>query len=237
MHGLKRFILKISPRPIKNLYYDIKSKRGATTTQEVFDSIKEENKWGSTESLSGPGSEISQTRNLEAELPKIFNSFGIKNILDIPCGDFNWMKKVILPYVENHEFSYVGADIVDTLTRENEEKYGIEHIKFLTLNIISDKLPKVDLVFVRDCFVHLPYKDIQKALQNIKESGSKYLMSTTFINHHDNHNIPTGHWRPINLQEAPFNFKKPAYTLIEGCTEAGGKYKDKAMGLWLMEDF
>ena len=100
---------------------------------------------------------------------------------------------------------------------------------------MADELPKMDLVFVRDCFVHLSYRDIRKAIQNIKKSGSKYLMSTSFVNHHDNHNIPTGDWRPINLQDAPFRFPKPEYVLIENCTQGNGAYQDKAMGLWLVE--
>ena len=236
MYKLKQFILKISPRAVKNLYYNMKAKRGEKkSAEEVFGSIKENNVWGGSESLSGPGSEDVQTMALENELPKLLIKYEINSMLDIPCGDFNWMKKVILPYVSDYELSYIGADIVDALIKENAKKYSSERISFLTLNLISDDLPNVDLVFVRDCLVHLSYSDISKALHNIKKSGSKYLMSTTFINHRDNHNIPTGDWRPINLQKTPFNFPQPEFILIENCTEGSGAYKDKAMGLWRVE--
>ena len=237
MYKLKQFILKKSPRAIKNLYYNIKSKRGERkSAPDIFCGIKDSNAWGGRESVSGPGSENIPTKVLEAELPKLFEEHKISRMLDIPCGDFNWMKKVALTYAIDNDFSYIGADIVQALILENEKKYASERISFLTLNVISDELPCVDMVFVRDCFVHLSYKDIQKAIKNIKKSGSKFLMATTFVNHHDNHNIPTGHWRPINLQDAPFGFPKPAYVLMENCTEGNGAYSDKAMGLWRLED-
>ena len=236
MYKVKQFILNVSPRAIKNLYYNMKAKLGEKkSSEDIFGSIKENNVWGGSESLSGPGSENIQTFALENELPKMLKKHEICSMLDIPCGDFNWMKKVVLPYARENEFSYFGADIVDALIKENVQKYSSERITFMKLNLISDDLPKVDLVFVRDCLVHLSYKDIQKAIHNIKKSGSKYLMSTTFIDYHENHNIPTGHWRPINLQDAPFNFPSPDYILIENCTEGSGAYRDKAMGLWRVE--
>ena len=234
MFTLKRFLLKITPRPIKSLYYDMKARRGGSA-EDIFNNIKEKNIWGSSESLSGPGSENTQTRVLESELPGLFRTYDIKSILDIPCGDFNWMKNVVCPYARENELKYIGADIVDSLINEVSAKYGSERMEFLKLNLITDELPKVDLIFVRDCFVHFSYKDIQKAMLNIKKSRSKYLMSTTFTHHRYNHNIPTGDWRPINLQEAPFNFPEPEYTLIEKCTHGDGAYQDKAMGMWRME--
>ena len=235
MFMVKRCLLKITPRPIKNQYYDMKAKWGRPA-EDVFNNIKEKNIWGSSESLSGPGSESAQTRTLETELPELFKTYGISSVLDIPCGDFNWMKNVVRPYAREHGLRYIGADIVDSLINVNKAKYGSEHIEFLKLDLVTDELPKTDLVFVRDCFVHFSYRDIQKAMHNIKKSGSKYLMSTTFTHHHDNHNIPTGDWRPINLQDAPFNFPEPEYALIEKCTHGDGAYQDKAMGLWRMEE-
>jgi len=53
-------------------------------------------------------------------------------------------------------------------------------------------------------------------------------MTTTFEEYHDNHDIITGKWRPLNLQDAPFNFPVPEYLLIEKCI----KFENKSMGLW-----
>jgi hypothetical protein len=230
MRTLKNIIGKIAPVFFKKLYHKVKNLRyKKLSTKETFTRIKNKNLWGSRESVSGPGSDIEQTKTLVMELPELFKSNGIKTILDIPCGDFNWMRKVDLSAID-----YIGADIVDELISENTKKYNSCNKKFVSLNIITDVLPKQDLIFTRDCFVHLSYNDIKKAVKNIKTSGCKYLFTTTFINHHNNHDIVTGGWRPINLQDEPFNFPEPEYILIENCTEDDGKYKDKSLGLWII---
>jgi hypothetical protein len=88
------------------------------------------------------------------------------------------------------------------------------------------------MIIVRDCLVHLSYEDINSAIKNIKSSGSKYLLTTTFTNYHLNHDIVTGDWRPLNLQEKPFNFSSPILVINENCTEGNGEYKDKSMAMW-----
>jgi hypothetical protein len=39
-------------------------------------------------------------------------------LLDIPCGDFNWMKLL------NLGVDYIGADIVGELIAENRRRFG-----------------------------------------------------------------------------------------------------------------
>jgi hypothetical protein len=65
-------------------------------TKKIFTSIKQKNLWGDAESVSGPGSTIDQTKILVAELSNLFIAKNIKSLLDIPCGDFNWMQTVDL---------------------------------------------------------------------------------------------------------------------------------------------
>lgn len=93
-------------------------------------------------------------------------------------------------------------------------------------------MPKSDIVIIRDCLVHFSYEDIFNAIKNIKSSGSKYLLTTTFTNNHFNHDIVTGHWRRLNLLEKPFNFPSPILVINENCTEGNGESKDKSMALW-----
>ena len=47
----------------------------------------------------GPGSnpESLQIKNLIVNLNKFIKDFQIKSILDMPCGDFVWMKKIPSP--------------------------------------------------------------------------------------------------------------------------------------------
>ena len=227
---MKELLKKVTPKFIINCYgrFLNNMKLQNMKTDEVFTKIYKSNHWTSNESISGKGSEINQTSTLINELNKLIIDFKITSILDIPCGDFNWMQKVNLENI-----NYLGADIVEELINENNLKYEqSEKVKFCVLNLISDPLPKCDLIIVRDCLVHLSNVDIKNAVQNIKLSGAQYLLSTTFVNHKRNHDIVTGDWRAINLQEKPYNFSIPVLIINENCTEGFGEYNDKSMALW-----
>ena len=79
------------------------------------------------------------------------------------------------------------------------------------------------------------FKDIKKSIFRIKQSKSRYLMTTTFVNLKTNSNIFTGNWRPINLEKKPFNFPEPIITINENCQEMNGIYSDKCICLWEIE--
>jgi hypothetical protein len=193
-----------------------------------FTEIYDKNLWSSAQSKSGSGSELLNTVVLRKELPFVFAKYNITSMLDIPCGDFNWMKEVDLTGIE-----YIGADIVTTLVEENKIKYpGVD---FRTLDITKDDLPKVDLVFVRDCLGHLSNENVFKALEKIKASGSKYLLTTSFTKWNFNSNVKDGGWRCINLLINPF-LLKPQYLINEDCREGYPNYNDKCMILFDLEN-
>ena len=104
------------------------------------------------------------------------------------------------------------------------------------MNLAESELPKVDLIFSRDCLVHLSFKDALKIIENFKRSGSKYLLTTTFKGRTKNEDLGTGFWRPLNKQLAPFNFPEPIHLINEGCSEEGNMFEDKCLGLWLLQD-
>ena len=201
-----------------------------TPAEDIFIDIFHRNKWRGKESVSGSGSDLFQTRVVRNELPAVCGDFDVHTMLDIPCGDFHWMKHVDLEGID-----YNGADIVTDLIQQNK-RYETSNIHFCKLNLIDDKLPKVDLVFCRDCLVHLSFKDTFLALHNICGSGSTYLLTTTFTNRQLNHDIATGHWRPLNLEVTPFSFPPPLKTINEECTEGDEAFSDKSLGLWRLAD-
>ena len=92
------------------------------------------------------------------------------------------------------------------------------------------------MIFCRDCLVHLSFNKIFNAINNIKKSNSKYLLTSTFPARRKNRNIFTGGWRPLNFQLKPFNFPTPLMIINERCSETGGKFFDKSLGLWKIED-
>lgn len=199
--------------------------------EQVFSDIFRSNGWGGTESVSGRGSTFEQTRVMIGALPELFRTNAVESVLDVPCGDFHWMSQVDLSGID-----YTGADIVPALVARNAMVHARCGVRFVRLDPIHDELPRVGLIFCRDCLVHLSYADIAQALRAMARSGSRYLLTTTFTFRQSNTDIVTGEWRPLNLQAAPFNLPQPLVTLNERCTEGDGQYGDKSMALWHMSD-
>lgn len=200
------------------------------SAEQIFQDIYLSNYWGGSDSQSGTGSDSVQTAEIQRRLPELLKDLRIATMLDIPCGDWHWMKWVAF------DVDYIGADIVPEIIKRNQELYGNDQRRFTTLDLIGDELPKVDLIFSRDVLVHLSFEDIFSALRNIKRSGSEYLLTTTFTGRDSNIDIPTGQWRPLNLQKAPFNLPEPIMIIIEKCTEGNGSWGDKSLGLWKVSD-
>lgn len=201
--------------------------------EELFTRIWRSNMWGAETSASGLGSEDAATAPLRAELPKLFQRLGIDTLLDLPCGDFGWMSRTELGLNR-----YLGADIVRELVDANQRCYATPDgsIGFVNLDLLNDKLPAMDAILCRDCLVHFSFANIFRALDNIRRSGCRYLVATTFVEHDVNIDAADGDWRLLNLERAPFNFPAPIAVLNEGCTEADNGYLDKSLGVWLIAD-
>ena len=188
---------------IKPLYQFYRFLRKSFMTSKereaVFKRIFDRNYWGNSESVSGLGSTMNETEEIRKLIPGLIIKYNIQSLLDAPCGDFNWMKEVNLDGI-----NYTGIDIVGDLIRKNQKQYSSKNIQFKKLDLVTDKIPKADLILNRDCLVHMSFADIKKALSNMKQSGCKYLLTTSFVNKASNSDIDTGQWRPINLEIAPF---------------------------------
>lgn len=224
---IKKNLKDSLPDALVGWYLKKRSAFSSMSTSEIFTHIYNSNHWKSGESVSGTGSELTQVEAFVKDLERLFVDLNVRSILDIPCGDFNWMKTVDLTNIR-----YTGADIVVELITRNQKLYSGHQLDFQVLDIITDDLPQNDLIIVRDCFVHFSYSDISKSIKNIKKSGSRYLLSTTFQELEENSNIATGDWRPLNLRKKPFNFPDPMMIINENCTEENGKFRDKSLGLW-----
>jgi hypothetical protein len=193
---------------------------------DIFLDIYNTNFWRDQESRSGTGSSIVKTKKLVDHLPDLFKQFNIRSILDLPCGDFNWMKVVDLGDID-----YTGGDLVPEIIKDNRIKYP--EVNFVELDLIDSELPYADMVLIRDCLVHFPNQLVFKSLYNICLSDCKYVLMTTFPDHVNNIDIEMGKWRPLNLQADPFNLPKPLYIINEGLV---GDAYDKSMALWTIED-
>ena len=203
---------------------------GVVSSKKIFETVYHENSWGDAESRSGPGSSLAQTEKLRNELASLITDLGVNSLLDIPCGDFNWLSNVDL------DVNYVGADIVHELVERNTLRFGTNRRRFIQLDLLKDKLPETDIIFCRDVLVHLNSRQIFKAVKNIRQSNSRYLLTTTFPSVSRNVNIVTGEWRAIDLCKHPFNFPEPLRIIVENCTEANALASGKCLGLWKISD-
>ena len=170
-----------------------------------FNIIHKLNIWNSFETMSGSGSEIRNTRIISNILPKIIKKYKIKTLFDCPCGDMNYMSKILKRLKKNLKIKYVGGDIVKNLIINNRKKYPM--YKFIHFDIINDKISKYDLIIVKDLLNHLSFNNIKEVLSNIKKSGSKYLLlnNNKISKNKINYNTPAPFWIDINWKLFPWN--------------------------------
>jgi len=179
--------------------------------------------WEDKESLSGPGSTLSYTSELRLTLPGLVRALGCKSMLDAPCGDFNWMRKVNLKGID-----YIGADIVPAMIEDLRVKYP-KH-QFEVLDITQGPFPKVDFMLCRDVLFHLSHNDIIKVLQNFVQSGSEWFATSHYFQVQAMEDVKSDPktFRPVNLTVAPFHFEHPDYVLKD-CTP---NFLRRWLGVW-----
>lgn len=179
-----------------------------TNIKETFTDIYVNRKWDepnkSNESVSGNGSTLEYTQNLRRELPKLFDKFAITSVFDAPCGDLNWMSRVLAEYPD---IDYTGGDIVEPLVAQLTETYADNaKMNFKLIDIINDQLPRVDLMICRDCLFHFSEADIKSFLTNFVSTDIVALLVTSDTLPEPNRDIITGDYRHLNLFSAPYNF-------------------------------
>ena len=192
--------------------------------KEIFEDIVKHNRW--KKHPCGPGSTFGYTENLRLNLGNFLKKHNITSMVDAPCGDYSWMSVTDLPSIQE----YIGGDIVDFLIEANQAKYP-NHV-FKQIDLTQDTLPDVDLLFCRDCLLHLSFKDIDKVFKNISRSNIKYvLLSNWYEDAENSRDIQTGEARYINFLESPYNFAQP----IDSITDFVEGFPRRKMLLWSKE--
>lgn len=189
-----------------------------------FDRIYEKGKWsgGGDETKSGAGSTLAATQRIRRSIPELLQSVGARGLLDVGCGDYNWMKDVNLPC------RYHGVDIVSSVIKANQEQYSGPEVSFTCLNAVSGPLPSgFDVILCREVLFHLSFHDATSMLRNIAASDATYLLATTSPELAANHDIDSGEFRNLNLRKPPFDFPAPEKTITDS-TVSGGR----ALGFW-----
>lgn len=179
------------------------------------------------ESLSGDGSSMEATAQLRAALPQALRELGVRVILDVPCGDWNWMRHMDLPVDR-----YIGGDLVPALVERNRTRFASARHEFCEIDLCTTPLPSADLLLCRDALIHFSYADIWRAMDNVARARITFLATTTFPATATNEDVISGiGWRHLNLQAAPFNFPAPLASLPEGFNRP-----DQVLSIWQMDD-
>ncbi|MDB9812647.1 class I SAM-dependent methyltransferase [Candidatus Pelagibacter sp.] len=187
--------------------------------KKIFKHIFESGYWldydtHKNQSRSGKGSNFENTLQLQNNLKVFFKENKVRKILDIGCGDFNWMS-ILLKEIDYE--SYIGLDIVSSLVDHNNQKYGTEKIKFITKDFVNDDLDffnEFDFILIRHVFIHLKNSNINNIIDKVKKINFRYLGITSDPNLINNLDLKTeGRYRDINLSIKPFCLEKPLQIL------------------------
>jgi hypothetical protein len=218
--------------PFDPRHYEKLARAGrAAEPVSVFRDIYRRHHWAASDSPSGAGAASDQTAELSRTLPSLLRDIRVTTLLDLPCGDYSWMRTIDLPGIR-----YIGADLLPEVVEPLAAAFGDDRHEFLVLDCTRDPLPAADLMLCRDCLVHLSFADIRRTLANLTRSEISWLLTTTFPGAEANEDIVTGDWRVLDLEQAPFHLPPPARMVNEGCTEGGGAFADKSLGLWRTAD-
>ena len=192
--------------------------------KDIFEHIVNSGYWRAGTTVCGNGSTMQYTDYLRKELKGFLECYNIQSMFDAPCGDYVWMKETELPA----DFDYIGGDIVESLIEKNRQQHPT--VDFRVFDLTKDMLPDVDLLFCRDCLIHLSHSDIRLVLDNIARSNIKYVMMTSY-HQVNNEDIQTGGFRGVDFYRAPYEFE----VAIDSIEDWVPGFAPRSMRLWSSE--
>lgn len=167
---------------------------------------------------SGPGSMLHNAQNIIAVLHSVISHVkshlgkSSVSIFDAACGDMQWMRYVL---GARSDIDYTGADIVPDIIAHHRKKFKrLQNAKFVEHDVVSKPLHRsYDIILVRDILQHLWIADAMMALKRLSESGSKFLLATTFPDAVVNVEVDKlalgGRKSSYNLERLPFSLQSP----------------------------
>jgi hypothetical protein len=112
---------------------------------------------------------------------RFFKKFNIRSFVDAPCGDSAWMQLVNLTGID-----YTGLDISPQYIGGHQQKFGrpsYPGVRFGVFDLLLNNVPPAaDAVMSRELWFHIRPEHALMALNNIRRSGAKYLITSTHPN-------------------------------------------------------
>ena len=153
----------------------------------------------------------------------LLRRLGCETLLDVGCGDWNWMREVSLPC------DYVGIDIVPEVIEANR-RYERAGVEFVVGDAIEGPLPEADVALCREVLFHLSFHDGLAVLANIRATA-RWLLATSDTAIWFNSDIETGDYRRINLERAPYRLPRPHAVISDD-----GVCRGRVLALWATAD-
>jgi SAM-dependent methyltransferase len=190
----------------------------------IFSQIYANGAWvmrANQDSLSGVGSTEVATRELSTQLAEFLREVGCRRLVDVGCGDFNWMRTV------NGDFDYLGVDVVPQVIEQNVARYGNTRRRFLCADATITPIESGDVAICREVLFHLSFKDGMNLLHNVRAAGFRYVLFTTDNGVWFNSDIRSGDFRRINLRKSPYSLPTPVRELVDDKVSKG-----RSLGVW-----
>ena len=116
---------------------------------------------------SGPGSKLTHNLVLIDYLNDFIEQNSVSSLIDLGCGDLQWMPHVFASYLE-----YVGVDFCKNVLDKNKANHPNQN--FIHANF-KDLTESKELSFSKDV-IHHDRDDMFKNFEKISELGSRYCM-------------------------------------------------------------
>lgn len=114
---------------------------------------------------SGPGSTPAFTAGYRQYLAQFLKDRGVKSVLDIGCGDWQFSRLVDWKNVR-----YLGVDVVKPVIKTNRKEFGAGRRIFLERNFrdLGDTFAEYGLILVKDLLHHLDWEDSDWLVKALK---------------------------------------------------------------------
>jgi SAM-dependent methyltransferase len=171
---------------------------------QTFNQVYASGKWAKDSAgkgTSGPGSTLEATEEYRAYLQQFIKSHDVKSVVDAGCGDWSFSSAI-----DWGEARYLGVDISSQtieLVRQRFERKGVA----FDIADVTESLPSADLLLCKDVLQHLPNEKVMRFIKNNLVKGKYKWAIITDDKGRDNHDIPAGEHRLIDLGAPPFEVR------------------------------
>jgi SAM-dependent methyltransferase len=175
-----------------------------TEASQVFSAIYQNKLWGTNaegEGHSGSGSTMKSTVVYRAYLQAFLKEHHIRSVVDAGCGDWESTQAIDWTGID-----YKGYDIVEAVIAKNRKRFAAPNIHFYVADILETNLPAADLLLGKHVLQHWPNAAIHKFLRVLPRYKHALLVNSVYPEtfSSDNHDIPMGHYRPLDITAKPF---------------------------------